>query len=229
MRKTIILSFMLLCIFLWGCSNQTETSQTEISFQTEENVQDSTSEQIDSSNQVQIPHNSDIQRNKTSEQSQQETSHETTTLETPFWHTIQLKDVKSGETYTIRELNTKPILLETFAVWCPKCTQQQKEIKKFHKEVGDSVISIGLNVDPNEDENVVLQHIQTNDFDWRYSVSPPELTKALINEFGRTIVSAPSVPMILVCENGGSHLLNRGFKSTKELKLVVRERCKYEV
>ena len=154
---------------------------------------------------------------------------DTQTPNTPNWHNIQLEDVNTGETYTIKELNDKPILLESFAVWCPKCTQQQREIKKFHEEVGDSVISIGLNTDPNEDKNTVLKHTQSNGFNWIYSISPSELTSELINEFDLGIIYAPSVPVVLICEDGNSYFLDGGFKSVEKLKTSINEKCNQNV
>ena len=53
------------------------------------------------------------------------------------WHDITLKDVKTGRTFKVADFNGKPIILETFAVWCPICTKQQREIQKLHSEIGD--------------------------------------------------------------------------------------------
>ncbi len=55
-------------------------------------------------------------------------------------------------------------MLETFAVWCPTCKKQQLEIKKLHEDVGDAVVSISLNVDPNEDAKTVMEFADSNSF-----------------------------------------------------------------
>jgi len=135
-----------------------------------------------------------------------------------IWMNFQLTNVNDGETFTISELNTKPILLETFAVWCPTCTRQQREIKKLHDEIGDEVVSISLDTDASEDEAQVLEHTQANGFTWHYAIAPSELTQSLIDEFGVGIISAPSVPMILICEDGSFRQLGRGIKRVQELK-----------
>ena len=67
-----------------------------------------------------------------------------TSTETSTWKDVQLKDINTQTSFKISDFN-KPILLESFAVWCPKCTSQQEKIKELHEEVGDSVISISLN------------------------------------------------------------------------------------
>lgn len=144
--------------------------------------------------------------------------------ETVSWRETELKNILTGETYVISEFE-KPVLLESFAVWCPTCTQQQKEIKKLHEKLGDSVVSISLNTDPNEDEQKVLTHIQNNGFDWIYSISPTKVTQSLIDEFGVGIVNAPSAPVLLVCEGGTSRLLGWGPKSSEKLEEEINKGC----
>jgi len=145
------------------------------------------------------------------------------------WFDMELKDVTTQETFTIRELSDsgKPVLLESFAVWCPTCTRQQKITKEFEEtDIGKGVISVSIDTDPNEDESRVLEHIESNGFDWRYAVSPEALTRSLIDQFGVSIVNAPSVPMILVCpENGKVRKLDSGIKSVNELTEEVSRGC----
>ena len=135
----------------------------------------------------------------------------------------ELKDIATGKNFRISDFSDKPVLLESFAVWCPTCTAQQKVTKKFHEEVGDSVISISLDTDPNEDESRILEHIENNGFEWYYAVSPVELTRSLIDQFGFGIVNAPSVPMLLICNNKAI-MLDSGIKSVNELKKEV-DKC----
>jgi hypothetical protein len=41
------------------------------------------------------------------------------------WRTAELTDVLTGETFRINEFRGRPVLVETFAVWCPICTTQR--------------------------------------------------------------------------------------------------------
>ncbi len=50
------------------------------------------------------------------------------------WIDFELKDVATGEKFKISDFNDKPVLLESFAVWCPTCTKQQRIIKDLHEE-----------------------------------------------------------------------------------------------
>ena len=135
----------------------------------------------------------------------------------------ELEDISTGNMFKISDFEDKPVLLESFAVWCPTCTRQQQEIKKLHDEIGDDVISISLNTDPNEYASRILEHVERNGFDWYYAISPVDLTRLLIDEFGINIVNAPSAPVILICNNE-ARKLNSGLKSANELKKEV-ESC----
>lgn len=152
-----------------------------------------------------------------------EDSEDTGNVLGPAWRDSELKNVLTGESFSVNEFEDKPVLLESFAVWCPVCTSQQKEFKKLHDEIGNEIILISLDTDPNEDESRVLSHIEKNGFDWRYAVAPASFTKSLIGEFGNGIVNAPSAPVILIC-NGNARQLNSGVKSVKELKSEI-ESC----
>ena len=141
------------------------------------------------------------------------------------WMDVSLKDIRTGEEFKISDFLGKPILLESFAVWCPTCTRQQKEVKKLHEEIGDDFISISLDTDPNEDEAKVLSHVQRNRFTWRYAIAPIELTRALIDEYSIAFVNAPLAPMALICEDGSSRFLPNGVKSPDDLKEEIARGC----
>lgn len=141
------------------------------------------------------------------------------------WYSVELTEIRTGESFKITDFSNKTVLLESFAVWCPKCKSQQQEIKKLHAELGDDVVSIGLNTDPNENEQLVRDYIDENGFDWRYAVSPTEMTQSLISEFGNSIINAPSVPIILICEDGKYRKLPSGVKSVSELKEEIAAGC----
>lgn len=137
--------------------------------------------------------------------------------ETEWWNT-ELRNVNNGETFSISDFEGKPILLESFAIWCPICTKQQRETKELDDELGDSFVSISLDTDPNENEDRLLEHTTKNGFDWYYAVSPSDMTRALINDFGVEIVNAPSVPVVLICGDGSARKLDSGLKDVAELK-----------
>jgi len=99
----------------------------------------------------------------------------------------------------------------------------------LHEEPGyseEDIISISLDTDPEEDEAKIRSHAQSNGFNWIYAISPIELTQSLIGEFGNSIVSAPSVPMILICEDGSYRKLGGfGVRSVDKLKDEIAKGC----
>jgi len=84
----------------------------------------------------------------------------------PGWMDIELTDVATGQTFKVSDFKGKPILLESFAVWCPTCLAQQKEMKKVKQIKGENIIHISLDTEPNEDEDKVREHIRRNELDW---------------------------------------------------------------
>ncbi len=141
------------------------------------------------------------------------------------WMDIELKDISTGELFRVSDFKGRPILLESFAVWCPTCLRQQKEMQKLKEKEGDTVVHISLNTDPNEDEDKIREHLEEHGFDWYFAIAPPELTKALIDEIGLAIVSAPLAPVILICEDESVRFLRGGVKSAEALLSEIEKGC----
>jgi thiol-disulfide isomerase/thioredoxin len=146
------------------------------------------------------------------------------TAEAVDWRDVELTDVRTGEVFKISDLE-KPILVESFAVWCPTCLQQQKQMKELIELEGEKITHVSLDTDPNEEAEEVLAHAERNDLDWYFAVAPTEMTESLIDEFGVEVVNAPIAPVILICEDGEARLLGRGLKSAEELNTEVMEGC----
>lgn len=143
----------------------------------------------------------------------------------PTWMDIELKDAATGNTFKISDFKGKPVLLESFAVWCPTCLEQQKKIKELKSKEGGAIVYVTLDTDPNEDEARVLEHLKKYGFDWYFAVSPIELTNALRDEFGLGIVNAPGSPVVLICEDQSARFLRSGVKSADELLSEVKKGC----
>ncbi len=136
------------------------------------------------------------------------------------WKDVELTDINTGNTFKVSDFKGKTVLLESFAVWCPTCLRQQKEMKKL-----PDLVHISLDTDPNEDEAKVKSHIERNDLDWYFAISPETMTQALIDEYGLGIVNAPSAPVILICEDQSTRFLKSGVKSAEELQKEVEVGC----
>lgn len=134
-----------------------------------------------------------------------------TTASTPTgeWRSIPLTDVRTGEEFTVDQFAGQPILLESFAVWCPVCTAQQRSIASL-LDRRDDVVAISLNTDPNEDADAVRKHVEKQGFGWRYTVAPSSMTERLIDAFGFIITNAPSAPVVRICPDGEAALVRGG-------------------
>ena len=137
------------------------------------------------------------------------------------WRTTTLTDVRNGETFTVDDLE-KPVLLQTFAVWCSKCLRQQRNVRALTERAVD-VRPVNLNIDPNEDEGRVRSHLQEHGFDWRYAVSPQSVTDSLVDRFGSSITAPPQSPVVVVCENETTRLSD-GIKAADQLERAL-DRC----
>lgn len=141
------------------------------------------------------------------------------------WKDVELKDVQTGNTFKISDFSGKPVLLESFAVWCSTCKKQQDQVKKLHKEVGDSVVSVSVDTDPTEDEKKVLQHLERYGYNWLYAVDRGGFAQQLVDEFGLNVVNAPSAPVVLICANQEARLLRFGVKKSQELQTEIEKGC----
>ena len=159
------------------------------------------------------------------ENNEDETTNEEQTEEESAWQYNPLTNINTQATFTIKELTQKPTLIETFAVWCPTCTRQQGIIHELLEEQTLDFNALSLNIDPNEDEVLIQEHIEKNSFEaGTYAISPTTLTQALIDQYGITIASAPQAPIVLICPNGNSELLQNGLKTANELTQAL-ESC----
>lgn len=141
------------------------------------------------------------------------------------WKSLKLVDAENEEEFSLETYQGKKVLVEAFAVWCPVCTRQQQEIQKLHEELGDTFISLSLDVDPNEDAAKVRAYRAQHGFSWRFAVASPDFTRALIAAFGNDVVNAPSAPVVLLCEDGRARKLSSGVKSTEKLKAELAQGC----
>jgi len=141
----------------------------------------------------------------------------------PNWYTTSLVDVNTGESFSIQENIGKVYLVETLATWCSNCLQQQQEVKSFHELLGerDDFESLGVNIDPNEDVNLLTGYVQKNGFDWKYVVASNEMIDEISSLYGPQFLNPPSTPMLIIDKQGNAHPLKFGIKSAQELLEAV--------
>jgi peroxiredoxin len=135
------------------------------------------------------------------------------------WFGIEMTDVQTGGTFSMKDFSGRVVLVETMAIWCPNCTLQANEVRKLHDLLRDpdDLISVTLDVDVNEDAASLKKYAQEFGFEWRFVVAPREVARALGNLYSAQYLNPPLSPMLLIDRQGDVHLLEYGTKSADAL------------
>jgi cytochrome oxidase Cu insertion factor (SCO1/SenC/PrrC family) len=139
------------------------------------------------------------------------------------WFDMELTDVVTGETFTMNDFTGKVVLVETMAMWCPNCLVQANEVRKMHEALGnpEDLVSVSLDVDFNEDEASLKEYVEQYGFDWRFSVAPLQVARALGNLYSAQYLNPPLSPMLIIDRNGKVHLLDYGKKDAETLQKIL--------
>jgi cytochrome oxidase Cu insertion factor (SCO1/SenC/PrrC family) len=146
-------------------------------------------------------------------------------MDAPNWFGAAFKDVRGGESFTINDFKGKVVLVETMAVWCTTCYQQQTQIRAFYESLGmrDDFIIVSLDIDPNEDETVLAGYTQKNtEFAWRYAIANPDVAREIGNTYGDQFLNPPSAPVLVIDRHGTAHPLPFGVKSAEDLMKAIQ-------
>jgi hypothetical protein len=97
--------------------------------------------------------------------------------------------------------------------------QQQRQVKALHELLGerDDFVSLGLDIDPNENADDLKGFVDRNGFDWHYAIAPAEVSRSLSNLYGAQFLNPPSTPMLIVDRHGEVHPLPFGIKDAQTL------------
>jgi len=139
------------------------------------------------------------------------------------WFDMELKDVRTGETFTMNDFAGKVVLVETMAIWCPNCAVQANEVRKLHEALGnpEDLVTVSLDVDLNEDDASLKDYVKGYGFDWRFAVAPLEVARALGNLYSAQYLNPPLSPMLIIDRNGEVHHLDFGKKSAETLQKII--------
>jgi hypothetical protein len=104
-------------------------------------------------------------------------------------------------------------------MWCSNCMKQQQQVKALHVLLGerDDFVSVGLDIDLNENQDDLKNYISANGFDWIYAVAPAEVAREIGQTYGDLFLNPPSTPMFIIDRKGEVHLLPFGIKSAQSL------------
>lgn len=57
----------------------------------------------------------------------------------------------NGDTVKLSELKGKKVMLNFWATWCPPCKAEMPEMEQFSKKIGDDIVILAVNIDPQLD------------------------------------------------------------------------------
>jgi cytochrome oxidase Cu insertion factor (SCO1/SenC/PrrC family) len=142
---------------------------------------------------------------------------------TPAWYGVSLTDASSGKTFKVDDYKGKVVLVETMAVWCTNCKQQQDNIKAFHAQLGmkDDFVTVSLDIDPHENLDTLKAYVTKTGFDWMYAVSPVDATREIAKLYGDQFLNPTSTPILIIDRKGVAHPLPFGIKSADDLSKAV--------
>ena len=137
----------------------------------------------------------------------------------PEWFKANLTNARTDETFTVADFKGKVVLVETLAIWCSNCLKQQGQVLALHDLIGerDDFVSLGIDIDPNENAAALSSYIDKNGFDWLYTVAPTEVAREIGQLYGDQYLNPPSTPMLIIDRDGEVHLLPFGIKSAESL------------
>jgi thiol-disulfide isomerase/thioredoxin len=142
--------------------------------------------------------------------------------EVPAWQKLSFTDAATNQVRSFSEFAGKTIVVETFATWCPNCRAQLAEVAKIAGEFeAQGIVYIALGIDPNESVDAIGGFAKSSGYNWVFGISSPELTTALIEQFGRAVTVPPSVPMFIIRADATTSELFTGRHSADELKAII--------
>jgi cytochrome oxidase Cu insertion factor (SCO1/SenC/PrrC family) len=145
-------------------------------------------------------------------------------MDAPTWFGVALTDARTGQTFSINDLKGKVVLVETMAIWCTNCLQQQGQVKALHTQLGarDDFVSIGLDIDPNENTEALKSYVENKGFDWLYAVPPKDVSREIASLYGDQFLNPPSTPIVVIDRHGEAHPLPFGIKSVDDLMKAIQ-------
>lgn len=144
-------------------------------------------------------------------------------MELPLWQTLAVTNAATGESLSLGDFKGKTVFVEPMATWCSNCRAQQGNVREAKAQLGDDVVFVGLSLETTLPAESLARYAQDNGFDWTYAVMSEELLAGLVDEFGRSITSAPSTPHFIIRPDGSFSELSTGIHSVEEIIAQVQE------
>jgi thiol-disulfide isomerase/thioredoxin len=138
-------------------------------------------------------------------------------MELAPWQQLTLTDV-DGVEFTLGDFMGKPVFVENFATWCPKCREQLGTTNEAAGTLGDDAVVIALSVETDLSADDVAEYAADNGFDnIRFAVMTPEFLAAISDAYGNSSINPPSTPHFVIDIHGAAGELDTGSKSADDI------------
>ncbi len=123
-----------------------------------------------------------------------------------------------GTTFAISDFAGQTVFVETFATWCSTCRKQLKSTTEAATQAGDGAVFLALSVETDLDPAELATYAAENGFvDITFAVMDAEALAAFNEQFGRSVLNAPSTPKFIVRPDGAITELVTGLESADEI------------
>ena len=139
----------------------------------------------------------------------------------PSWFDVQMTDVVTGNQFKVSDFTGRVILIDNMATWCPTCQGEMSQVQQIHKQYGADLVTISLDVDPNEDGALLKKYAAKNGFDWIIAVAPTAVGAFLSKNYDVQLLNPPLQPMMIIDKQGGVWGTPFGVKSAESLKKTI--------
>lgn len=221
---------VVLALALTACGGNTPAESAPMEAATTEMAQDEMMEEMPEATEAMME-----EMPEATEAMMEETSHagdtmmeetpmaEEAMMETPAFFKVGLTDAATGETFSIQDFEGKVVLVETLAMWCSTCMRQQQQVVMLHARLGerDDLVTVGLDIDPNEVQEDLTEYVASNGFGWYYAIAPIEVSREISQLYGDQFLNPPSAPMFIIDRHGEGHPLPFGLKSADDLEQAL--------
>jgi len=222
MRKTLVFGFLALALLLAACSPAKSDAMMDEK-PTEAMMEKPTEAMMEKPTEEMMAHDATATPDAMMEAKPTEAMSQDGMMAAPAWFGVSLTNVRTGEAFTINDFKGKVVLVELMAQWCPNCKKQQGQVKLLNEQLGmpADLVTVVLDVDPNEDAASLKTYAESNGFDWNYAVAPVEVSREIGKLYGDNFLNPPSTPILIIDRKGEVHPLPFGIKSAEDLMKAI--------
>ena len=138
----------------------------------------------------------------------------------PGWLDQPLHNVKNGESFSLRDLQGKVVLVNGIATWCPTCFKESRYLKTLSEQYASrndfAIVTLGF--DMKEDDEVIQSYAGQFGFNWRFAIPPLMVYREIGNTYGALYLDPTLSPMFIIDRQGNVHPYNLGTKTLDDIR-----------